>query len=76
MNQIEEARSPGTASTQAGTRVGIEVSAEEQKSIVLICPACGEPMHRGAFNRWKYEWSYWCRNPDCEDHMSPVRVPA
>jgi hypothetical protein len=56
--------------------IGIQESAEEQKSIALICPTCGEPLHRGAFNRWKYQWSYWCLNEQCEDHMSPVRVSA
>lgn len=77
MNEItEEARTLGTAATQAGTRVDTKVSAPEDKSIATICPTCGTPLTRGSFNRWKMQWAYWCLNEECPDHMSPVRVPV
>ena len=47
MNQIEEARSPGTASTQAGTRVNDQLSAGRDKSIVRYKTHSQCPHYKG-----------------------------
>jgi len=47
----------------------------EDKSIAS-CPTCGMPLVFGHRDRWSMKDIYWCRNVNCEDHLSPVVVPA
>lgn len=74
--ETEEARPLASGGTEAiGKRVITKVSAADHKS-VPVCPTCGMPLVYGHFSQWTQCHYWWCRNEDCEDHMSPVRVPV